>query len=478
MIDVFRCSSPLVKSRVARMLILILSLLGGYIGLATLITTLSVLLDKWYSKERKQWLALHLKEGVRQNPETWLRTINQTFLDSFDRLFSTSESLVEQGIWAGLLLSPLMLAGIQIPSLIGIEDSLFEDAFEDTSDLLLLAMLLAFMTSFSAIIGRSLAVRSDLLNLIIYSINIMVMIGGITIIVPLVTIVTIKVILTLVIIGFVMGLFFATSRADISIGSFYIRLIVASIGMVIGRITASALTSYIASSIVQGIIMGIIMMTVPLAVIVAVTYTRPVHQFLQQGIHISVHPLKALGSSLAFIVVVSLIASFIRTDAVSSFLDTINREGVKILAFVAFNMFADGISLLETRWVLQRGINATVIQLLGLLAVDLLASAAIFLILPTILGELTTFWSSVLLQGDRPWLGILFWSTFGTSVIFYLFVIASLLAHPLIPLHRGIGFISQGFKLEEYPFGFIALSLFLILTLIFTIGGLVALTAS
>ena len=141
----------------------------------------------------------------------------------------------------------------------------------------------------------------------------------------------------------------------------------------------------------------------------------------------SVHPLKALVSSLLFIVIVGLI----RLDDAKSFADAINSDGLIILTFVAFNMFADGVSLVETRWVLQLGVKATVVKLLVLLALDLVLSAIIFLVLPTILWEVPSFMEAAMFRGDRPWLGILFWSTFSTSAVFYLFVIASLLVRPL-----------------------------------------------
>ena len=141
----------------------------------------------------------------------------------------------------------------------------------------------------------------------------------------------------------------------------------------------------------------------------------------------SVHPLKALVSSLLFIVIVGLI----RLDDAKSFADAINSDGLIILTFVAFNMFADGVSLVETRWVLQLGVKATVVKLLVLLALDLVLSAIIFLVLPTILWEVPSFMEAAMFRGDRPWLGILFWSTCSTSAVFYLFVIASLLVRPL-----------------------------------------------
>ena len=163
--------------------------------------------------------------------------------------------------------------------------------------------------------------------------------------------------------------------------------------------------------------------------------------------------------------------------AASSLMDTISGEDVKILAFVAFNMFAGGVSILETRWVLRLGSSATVIQLLGVLALDLAASAAIFLFLPAVTGEITTFWDAVFLRGDRPWLGVLFWSTFGTSALFYLFLTAVFLlllpGHALATGFRGV--IGSFLSIEERPFTSLACALSALFILLAAAMGITAL---
>ena len=143
-----------------------------------------------------------------------------------------------------------------------------------------------------------------------------------------------------------------------------------------------------------------------------------------KNIHLPVRPRKAIASSLFFIALVTIIVKFseVRTDIVGSFIADVGDD-FKTLAFVAFNIFADGVSLLETRWVLQRGRDATIGRLGALLLFDLATTAGIFLFLPVVLAEFSDFAEAAIFRGDRPWLGILFWSTFGTSALFYLFVI-------------------------------------------------------
>ena len=138
---------------------------------------------------------------------------------------------------------------------------------------------------------------------------------------------------------------------------------------------------------------------------------------------LSIHPLKASLSSILVVILVGLI----NLDATNSFVEAIDGEGIQVIGFVGFNIFADAISLVETRWVLQRGATAGVMKLLGWLAIDLILSGTIFFLLPLALWEVRAFSEAILFKGERPWFGILFWSTFSTSVAFYVFVISALL---------------------------------------------------
>jgi len=172
---------------------------------------------------------------------------------------------------------------------------------------------------------------------------------------------------------------------------------------------------------------------------------------------------RAVASSLVFIILVGLI----KMDASVSFTEAISTD-IKAFAFVAFNLFADGVSLLETRWVLQRGANAGVAMLLALLLLDLVLSAIIFLILPTILWEVPAFLEAALFRGDRPWLGILFWTTFSTSVMFYVFVLAALLLRPIHWLTR---LVYKRFDVEAEPVIGLAVAMALVVTVGFAAGA-------
>ena len=140
---------------------------------------------------------------------------------------------------------------------------------------------------------------------------------------------------------------------------------------------------------------------------------------------------KVVVTSAFFMAVVSLI----RWDAATSFFEVVDADGSIALTFIAYSVFADGISLIKTRWLLQRVVEARVRTLFCILAADLVLSAGVF-VLPTTMWELPTFWDALVFRGDRPWLGILFWSTLSTSALFYLFAFAVALAGPLSRIAR------------------------------------------
>lgn len=142
---------------------------------------------------------------------------------------------------------------------------------------------------------------------------------------------------------------------------------------------------------------------------------------------------KVVATSAFFMAIVGLI----RWDAATSFFHVVETDGPIALTFIAYSVFADGISLIKTRWLLQRVVKAGTGTLLCVLAADLLLSAGVF-VLPTTMWELPTFWDAIVFRGDRPWLGILFWSTLSTSAVFYVFVLAAALAAPLARIAGGL----------------------------------------
>ena len=405
--------------------------------------------------QRREQLGQWLSGKGERSLEIRLQETSKTFLYLFNRWFGARGSIIQDAIWSGLILSPIILVGIQIPVSLGVEagGSFGLDIGRDTADLLILAILLAF--------GISFVVGIVSLNSSASTIGSGVVVAIFAIIFGVIFFVIFFGSITFIVIGSGSG-----SVRGISIVNVIVIFIGAAVATTREITTREGIGLGIGGGIGGGgigIFIGIFIgdaLIVGLGLGLGFAYLLSTF-FLTKDTPITVHPLWAMGSSLAFIFIVSSVASLVRSDAATSFLDAIDKDGLKVLAFVAFNIFADGISLLETRWVLQRGSKAKVYQLVGLVVLDILLSAVIFLFLPLILGEITTFWDEVWLRGDRPWLGILFWSTFGTSALFYGFVIAVFLF--LLPGHAlATGFrkvIGSFSSIEDRPFTSIAYAL-------------------
>ena len=107
-----------------------------------------------------------------------------------------------------------------------------------------------------------------------------------------------------------------------------------------------------------------------------------------------------------------------------------------------------------------------------MLLLDLILSAAIFLVIPTILWELPQFWEAIRFAGPRPWLGILFWTTFSTSVMFYWFVVAVLLVLPMVALINALSGLK--FDLSGRPIRCISFAMSIEVAGLFIIGVIVS----
>jgi hypothetical protein len=180
---------------------------------------------------------------------------------------------------------------------------------------------------------------------------------------------------------------------------------------------------------------------------------------------IPIHPLKAIVSSLLFSTFLLLMMPAARYSLFLS----IQNEGLLVLGFFAINIFADCVSILETRWILRRASNAGAAVLVAFLALDLILTVIIFLILPTVLGEIEIIWKSITFRGRYPWLGVLFWTTFSTSFLFYLFIIAALLVRLQVSIFNVQRILWRPFDVDIHPVRCIAVTIAALATILFTI---------
>jgi hypothetical protein len=183
---------------------------------------------------------------------------------------------------------------------------------------------------------------------------------------------------------------------------------------------------------------------------------------------VAVAPLRAIASSVLFIGLLTLLFR----SAAHSFVNEL-RTNPLVMAMVAFNLFGDAVSLVETRWLLLLSRGLSMLGIIGMLFLDLVLSAFLYLVLPAIAG---IHWNILFLaakfDGPHPWMGILFWSTFFTSLLFYLFVASMLLLRMALPAFKILNKMDKWFALYEHPVRLITVAMFVLETAGFLIWGL------
>ncbi len=366
---------------------------------------------------------------------------NELFFHWFDALFHGKGTLLEQGLWLGLICSPVMLLLIRL-LLLGAGEPIPE-----TSRMLLFAMTLAFSLSTAVVAARALRALPGRLYSVLYGVLFGVLagvlVGGLYAV--------LYGVLYAVLYGVLIGVLYGVLR-----GVLYGVLLAVLYGVLVGVLVVSVLGGGLPEGIAWGLGVAVSLNLAGVALLLLRRFSLPVH------------PLRSLALSLVTVFILGVIMR----DASVSFYHLLLQDGPIVLSYVAFNVFADGISLLETRWVLRRSLNLGLLALLGLVLLDLALSAGIFLFLPLVLRELPSFWQGMFFRGSQPWLGILFWSTFSTSALFYLFVgaVLSLIlpGHGLARLfHRTVG---QMITIESRPFTAIAWGMILLLVVVFAVG--------
>jgi len=135
-------------------------------------------------------------------------------------------------------------------------------------------------------------------------------------------------------------------------------------------------------------------------------------------LHIS--PPRVIISSILVITIIALL----KKDIAQSFISEFNQIGMILLAYLLLNIFADSISLWETNIILRLSARGRIYRFVLLCLLDLVMSAVIFLAIPLSTDNLDIFFDSMWFKGEKPWLGILFWSTFSTSILFWAFLLA------------------------------------------------------
>jgi len=140
------------------------------------------------------------------------------------------------------------------------------------------------------------------------------------------------------------------------------------------------------------------------------------------NVNIPISPSRVVISSILAMIFIALF----HIDIAQSFISEFNKNGSILFAYLLLNIMADSISLLETKAVLFFASEGNMKKLGLCLIFDCIFTILIFLAIPYSTGNLGVFLDSIRFQGELPWLGIFFYSTFFTSVIFWLYLSAIL----------------------------------------------------
>jgi hypothetical protein len=406
-------------------------IIGGLGGVATL-------LSNALNAEAQQQLSHWLKGQVTREPRSFVQAANRAFLVTFDWLFASRGTALEGALWFALMLSPIVLILTRLAFLVrGVDVG-------DATDLLLFALCL--MSALAAFLFAVQAEGAAGFSTALVTFAVVIALGRIALGPLGGLLVSIGIGLF---VGTMVGAVFSRGAPGVGLGlALGCGIFIAIAGLLSLALEAfTGIGSFTLSFGLIGLGLG----------------------FFIGGAHILGPRLASAGSpirtfiySLFFIALVALL----RWDAALAFLEDIRMQGPRLLVFVAFTVFADGVSLLETRWILRRAMDVKSRTMVLLLGVDLVLSALIFLFLPLVLGEIPAFFQAMLFRGDRLWLGILFWSSFSTSVMFYVFVLTSLLIRPLAHAPR----LARYLAIDTKPVLILTIAVGVAITVIYLVG--------
>jgi len=111
---------------------------------------------------------------------------------------------------------------------------------------------------------------------------------------------------------------------------------------------------------------------------------------------------------------------------------------------------------------LNKAISGTRNTLVLFILLDLLASSLIYLIIPLLNGDLTLFLDAIFFNGKMAWVGIFFWSSLFTSLLFYLYVLGFFAFHILCKCSNNKYFVNK-------PNKWLGIILFILVTVVYLI---------
>lgn len=377
------------------------SVLTAWLAITGVIATTGGLLDLWLNEDVRKHLSEILTSRLRRTPTEWFHSVEEAFSVLFDYVYGWRKSQLNRIVWRAILFSYLMLMMARLVLW----------AFRIRVPQMEKILVIAFVVAIGV---------TTLLQIDIPALHLKEAPAG----PPLKQLIRERSFVSTTILSalFVAYYTFAAIFTGHGVGISLKTVSAIAFGAAIG-VPAVVLVSRVKDSLVP------------------------------------VGPVRAIISSIAFI---GLLALIFRRAALS-FVGELHLRGPLIFATIAFNVFGDAVSLVETRWLLRLSRGLSLIGIIGMLILDLILSAFFYLVLPGIAG---IHWSVLFLAakfgGPHPWMGILFWSTFFTSLLFYLFVLAMLLIRIVLPTFKVLDVLDNWFSLYDHPMRLITFAMILV----------------
>lgn len=175
--------------------------------------------------------------------------------------------------------------------------------------------------------------------------------------------------------------------------------------------------------------------------------------------YFKISPFRTILFSIIGLISFSLIIFIFKSDIIYSFLNDFNQVGWILFIYIFLNIFADSFSILETHYVIKLASNGKPERFPILLVFDFFASGIIFLTIPLVTGNFNIFYDAIFFKGEIPWLGILFWSTFLTSIFFYLYIFS---IGGLLFFYKYSKINEKYLNIKNYPFYSLAFIIFIV----------------
>jgi hypothetical protein len=375
------------------------------------IVTIGAAADSWLVADVRARLSETLQARLRDNPARWFQSVEETFSAIFDYFYGWRNPELDKVIWRGILFTyiGLILARVVLWT--------FRIPAPAMEKILVIAFVIA--------IGLTMIFQADLALLL---------------------------------------------KREAS-GNMPLRGLLRNRRFLSSIVWASLTTIlYTAAAIMTGHGMGITFKNVSaIAFGAGISIPAVVIVSRVRDDWIPVSPIRAIGSSIIFIVLLAILFP----SAAFTFVTSFEHAGFLVLATVAFNLFGDALSLVETRWVLRLARGLPLLGIFGVLVMDILLSGLIYLALP---GISNVNWNKLIsamqFEGPEPWIGILFWSTFLTSILFYLFVVSILLLRISFRVVVLFNKLDDWFAVYRYPIRLVTFAMVIVETLVFVIFGI------